>query len=166
MAVTIETLLLIMQRTSVCGVLNNKSNIYTVGSLHKTQATSWKEKRKISRTRGLRGPEQNSIFSGGTQAAQDLHKGKPVVDWGGAQTPIIIGWIREESTNWNTGFVICYYAFVHCRWKETWECWNWRKSQWLVGVRSQSQKEGMGCRWTEKALHLVEVRLLLRTRLN
>lgn len=91
MAVIIEALLLRMQRTSVCGVLNNKSNIYTVSSLLKTQATSWKEKRKISRTRGLRGREQNSIFSGGTQAAQDLHKGKPVMDWGGAQTPIING---------------------------------------------------------------------------
>ena len=87
MVVTIETLLLRIQRTSVCGVLNNKSNIYTVSSLHKTQATSWKEKRKISRTRGLRGPEQNSIISRGTQAAQDLHKGKSVMDWGGHKLP-------------------------------------------------------------------------------
>lgn len=74
MAVTIETLLLKIQRTSGCGVLNTKSNNYTI-----SEPENQEDQSKTVSSQGVL-----------NEAAQDLYKGKPVS---------LLSWIGEGQNS-------------------------------------------------------------------
>lgn len=58
MSFNIKTQFVKTQRTSICGILNNKGDNYIIPSSHK----AYGKKSKRFQNRGLRGPEKDIIF--------------------------------------------------------------------------------------------------------